>query len=41
MSMPDKQGTPEEGWWIQQPERCISTNDNKDEDIFLVYLEEP
>ena len=27
----DKQGTPEEGWRIQQLKRCVSTNNNKDE----------
>ena len=29
---PDKQGTPEEGRRIQQPKRCVSINNNKDED---------
>ena len=29
---PDKQGTPEKGWRIQQAKRCVSTNNNKDED---------
>ena len=28
---PDKQGTPEEGWRIQQLKRRVSTNNNKDE----------
>ena len=32
---PDKQGTPEEGWRIQQPKCCVRTNNNKDEDNSL------
>ena len=32
---PDKQGTPNEGWRIQWPKRCVSTNNNKDEDSSL------
>ena len=31
-SYPDKQGTPEEGRRIKWPKRCITTNNNKDED---------
>ena len=29
---PDKQGTPEKDWRIQRPKRCVTTNNNKDED---------
>ena len=29
---PDKQGTPEEGWKIQRPKHCVTTNNNKDKD---------
>ena len=32
---PDKQGTPEEGWRIQQLKRCVKDNNHKDEDNSL------
>ena len=32
---PDKQGTHEEGWRIQQPKHCVSIYCNKDEDKSL------
>ena len=32
---PDKQRTPEEGGMIQRPKRCVTTNNNKDEDNSL------
>ena len=28
----DKQGTPKKGQRIQRPKRCVTTNNNKDED---------
>ena len=35
---PDKQETPKEGWRIQRLKRCVSTNDNKDEDNSYEWL---
>ena len=32
---PDKQGTPEEGRRIQQSKRCVTTNNNKNENNSL------
>ena len=38
---PDKQGTPEEGWRIQQPKPRVTTNNNKDEDDNTGYISWP